>query len=110
MTHLGRAGSRQEIAPSDHKALFIDVKLSHYLKGNPYVELSYTCRGFQSNNPRAVAIYLRILTKYLDSSTMEPEMDQFQQLQESKGHLHQDHIDCLIQLETNFSNCKAATK
>jgi hypothetical protein len=45
-----------------------------------------------------------------DSSTMEQEMDQFQQLQESQGHLHQDHIDCIIQLETNFSNCKAAAK
>jgi hypothetical protein len=41
---------------------------------------------------------------------MEQEMDQFQQLQESQGHLHQDHIDCIIQLETDFSNCKAAAK
>jgi hypothetical protein len=74
------------------------------------VELSYSCRGLQSNNPRAVAKYQRIVTKYLDSSTMELEMDQFQQLQASQGYLHQDQIDRIIQLETDFSNCKAAAE
>jgi hypothetical protein len=65
--YISSAGilSYNQIAPSGHKALFIDFNLSRYLKGNPHVELSYTCRGLQSNNPRAVAIYQRILTKYL---------------------------------------------
>jgi hypothetical protein len=102
--------SYNHLAPSDHKALFIDVDLSRYLKGDPHVELSYSCHGLQSNNPRAVAKYQRIVTKYLDSSTMELEMDQFQKLQASQGFLHQDQIDRIIQLETDFSNCKAAAE
>jgi hypothetical protein len=47
-SYISSAGilSCNQIAPSGHKALFIDVNLSRYLKGDPHVELSHQSKKY----------------------------------------------------------------
>jgi endonuclease/exonuclease/phosphatase family metal-dependent hydrolase len=53
------------IVDSDHRALFIDLRIDELLEGSPPLLSSPALRGIDSKNPKLCVIYIEALTKYL---------------------------------------------
>ena len=63
-----------EFVTSDHRALFIDVSLLQYLRGDPNPLAPASCRGLKSNDPRAVRKYRDELEKAITKSGIEADI------------------------------------
>ena len=68
-----------EFITFDHRALFIDVALHEYLRGEPNPLALATQRGLQSNDPRAVRIYREALETSLIKAGLELEIEDAKQ-------------------------------
>jgi hypothetical protein len=94
------------LVPSDHKALFIDVDIQGYLRGQISTTCSSDYRGIQSNNPRAVRKYQQCITTFLQKSQIEQQMQHLLEAQLHQGHLTPSQINQIIHLETTFTAAK----
>jgi hypothetical protein len=94
------------LVPSDHKALFIDVDLQGYLRGQISTTCSMEQRGIQSNNPRAVKKYQKLIKNFLQHSHIEHDISLLLAAQSQQGHLTPSQIDDAICLESTFTAAK----
>jgi len=63
---------------TDHRSLYIDIELKKFLRCQPPTTTLYIQRLLKSNNPRGIQQYGKFLTKWLDKSTIEQELQQAQ--------------------------------
>jgi hypothetical protein len=94
------------LVPSDHKAVFVDVDIQGYLRGQVATTCSTEYRGIQSNNPRAVRKYHQYIKTFLQHSQLEQKVAQFIDIQSNQGHLTASQIEQVISLENSFTLAK----
>ena len=98
--YMSKAGilPLHDFCTSDHRALFVDIELQEYLKGDPNPFAPQSSRAIQSNDPRAVRRYREQLQKHLDNSLIEHDLKRVEQKLKETGYnannaLELDRID-----------------
>ena len=80
------------LIPSDHRPLFLDIKLEEFLHGIPYDTISHSSSSLHSDNPKAVEKYQSLVLHALNNSTIERDTEILLTQQLLHGHLTQHQI------------------
>jgi exonuclease III len=96
-----------QLVDSDHRALFIDVDLKGFMRGQPSTPAEMKRRGVNSADPRALTVYREMMGKFLDESGLEEQLEKVvRRVERNGGTLSKQAAKQLDKLEDMFTNAK----
>jgi hypothetical protein len=94
-----------DLIDSDHRAVYIDIDLGKFLKGQASASVTASIRGIQSGNPKAVERYQQLLEKSLDDNKIMGKMRALHTIHEHRP-LTPSEIAEFLHLEQQITHAK----
>jgi hypothetical protein len=107
-SYVTRAGILpwQSFYTSDHRALFVDIDLAAYLKGEPSLELALESRYINGKDKIAMMKYKQILGEFFESSNILQRLRRFEKEYSNYGSLTDKLAKELDQIDNVLTDAK----
>jgi hypothetical protein len=96
----------QSFYTSDHRALFMDIDLAAYLKGEPSLELAVESRYINGKDQNAMMKYKKILEEFFETSDILQRLKRFEMAYSTYGDLTEKLANELDQMDNELNDAK----
>jgi ribonuclease HI len=96
----------QSFYTSDHRALFVDIDLALYLKGEPTLELAMESRYINGKNQNAMLKYKQVLEEFFQRSDILQRLQRFEHKYGTYGELSETLAMQLDQMDNELTAAK----